>query len=101
MIIVTGGAGLIGSNLINQLNALSINDILIVDNLANGRKMFNLADLDFKDFIDRDDFIARLNSSESFGNIDAVFHLGACSSTTEWNGRYVMRKIILSTPRFC
>ncbi len=91
MIVVTGGAGFIGSNIVEGLNRKGITDILVVDNLSNGKKMYNLSDLDFLDYMDKDDFIARVGSNYSFGRVEAVFHEGACSSTTEWDGRYVMR----------
>jgi ADP-L-glycero-D-manno-heptose 6-epimerase len=91
MIIVTGGAGMIGSNIIAALNALNETDILVVDHLKNGHKMENLADLDFKDYLDRDDFIRMVRAGTSFGQINAVFHMGACSTTTEWDGQYMMR----------
>ena len=91
MIIVTGGAGLIGSNIIAALNARGIRDILVVDNLKNGRKMRNLADLDILDYMDRDDFLTRVKEGHSFGPVEAVFHEGACSATTEWDGQFVMR----------
>lgn len=92
MIIVTGGAGFIGSNIVESLNKRGITDIMVVDNLANGRKMTNLADLNFLDYMDREDFIGRINSSGTqFGKIEAVFHEGACSSTTEWDGKFIMR----------
>ena len=91
MIIVTGGAGFIGSNLIAKLNKLGISDILLVDHLKNGRKMYNIARLDIKDFIDREDFLNMIESNVDFGKIEAVFHLGACSSTTEWDGQFIMR----------
>jgi ADP-L-glycero-D-manno-heptose 6-epimerase len=91
MIIVTGGAGLIGSNIVASLNFRGISDILVVDHLKDGRKMRNLADLDIQDYLDRDDFLQHLLSGTSFGKVDVVFHLGACSSTTEWDGRFMMR----------
>ena len=91
MIIVTGGAGFIGSNLVAGLNARGYDDILVVDHLVNGRKMLNLADLDIHDYLDRDDFIARLRAGEDFGPVEALFHQGACSATTEWDGQYIMR----------
>ncbi|MGL5110846.1 MAG: ADP-glyceromanno-heptose 6-epimerase, partial [Vibrio ordalii] len=90
MIIVTGGAGMIGSNIIKALNEQGINDILVVDNLKNGRKFKNLVDLDIADYMDRDDFLVQIMSGEDFGLIEAVFHEGACSATTEWDGKYVM-----------
>jgi ADP-L-glycero-D-manno-heptose 6-epimerase len=95
MIIVTGGAGFIGSNLVAALNARGIRDILVVDHLKNGKKMRNLADLDITDYLDRDDFLAQISAPNRtphhFSNVTAVFHLGACSATTEWDGQYVMR----------
>jgi ADP-L-glycero-D-manno-heptose 6-epimerase len=91
MIIVTGGAGLIGSNIVAALNARGIRDILVVDHLKNGRKMHNLADLDITDYMDREDFIARVQAGHDFGNVQAVFHEGACSATTEWDGQFIMR----------
>lgn len=91
MIIVTGGAGFIGSNIINALNNIGYNDILVVDNLKNGKKFINLVDLNIIDYIDKEDFIDNILSDYDFGNIDVIFHEGACSSTTEWNGKYIMR----------
>ncbi|WGK81301.1 ADP-glyceromanno-heptose 6-epimerase [Vibrio aestuarianus] len=90
MIIVTGGAGMIGSNIIKALNEKGISDILVVDNLKNGRKFQNLVDLDIADYMDRDDFLAQVMAGDDFGPIEAVFHEGACSATTEWNGKYIM-----------
>ncbi|MFM2588571.1 ADP-glyceromanno-heptose 6-epimerase [Vibrio sp. TBV020] len=90
MIIVTGGAGMIGSNIIKSLNEKGINDILVVDNLKNGKKFQNLVDLDITDYMDRDDFLTQVMAGDDFGPIEAVFHEGACSATTEWDGKYVM-----------
>jgi ADP-L-glycero-D-manno-heptose 6-epimerase len=91
MIIVTGGAGFIGSNLIRALNERGINDILMVDSLANGRKMHNIADLNIADYMDKAEFIANLALPKFLDKVQAVFHQGACSATTEWNGQYVMQ----------
>ena len=91
MIIVTGGAGLIGSNIIAQLNTRGIIDILVVDHMKNGRKMRNLADLNTRDYLDREDFLNRIQAGHNFGKVEAVFHLGACSATTEWDGQFIMR----------
>ncbi len=91
MIIVTGGAGLIGSNIVAALNRRGRQDIMVVDHLKNGRKMHNLADLDIRDYMDKDDFLTRVRERRDFGMIEAVFHLGACSATTEWDGQFVMR----------
>ncbi|EGU33598.1 ADP-glyceromanno-heptose 6-epimerase [Vibrio scophthalmi] len=90
MIIVTGGAGMIGSNIIKALNEQGITDILVVDNLKNGKKFQNLVDLNIADYMDRDDFLVQIMSGENFGPIDAIFHEGACSATTEWDGKYMM-----------
>ena len=90
MIIVTGGAGFIGANLVKALNARGRNDILIVDDLTDGTKFVNLVDLDYADYLDKDDFLARIKAGEEFGPIEAVFHQGACSTTTEWDGKFMM-----------
>ncbi|PAV06978.1 ADP-glyceromanno-heptose 6-epimerase [Arsenophonus sp. ENCA] len=90
MIIVTGGAGFIGSNIVKALNDIGRSDILVVDNLKNGAKFVNLVDLDIADYIDKEDFIASIMAGDNIGEVDAVFHEGACSSTTEWNGQYMM-----------
>lgn len=91
MIIVTGGAGFIGSNMVKALNERGVNDILVVDNLKDGTKFKNLADCDLSDYLDRSDFLERLLAGERFGRVEALIHEGACSATTEWDGHYVMR----------
>jgi ADP-L-glycero-D-manno-heptose 6-epimerase len=91
MYIVTGGAGLIGSNMVKALNQRGISDILVVDDLKEGIKFKNLADCDIVDYVDRLDFIKRIQSGWDFGNIDAVIHEGACSATTEWDGEFIMK----------
>lgn len=87
MIVVTGGAGFIGSNLIKALNERGEKNILLVDNLANGQKMHNIADLDIADYMDKEEFVEKIGMLDG---VRAVFHQGACSATTEWDGRYVM-----------
>jgi ADP-L-glycero-D-manno-heptose 6-epimerase len=91
MIIVTGGAGFIGSNIVQGLNARGITDILVVDDLTDGRKCLNLSDAHIRDYMDKDDFLQRVQSGHDFGKVEAVFHQGACSATTEWDGKFVMR----------
>ncbi len=87
-IIVTGGAGFIGSAVVWRLNQLGYDDILIVDRLDDTDKWKNLAPLKFADYIDADDFIEELGSFTDGGTI---FHLGACSSTTETDSDYMIR----------
>jgi ADP-L-glycero-D-manno-heptose 6-epimerase len=92
MIIVTGGAGFIGSNIVQRLNAAGINEILVVDDLTDGRKMFNLAGCRIADYLDRDDFLARIRANADLGSkVIGVLHQGACTVTTEWDGRIMMQ----------
>ncbi|SFV67959.1 ADP-L-glycero-D-manno-heptose-6-epimerase [hydrothermal vent metagenome] len=90
MIIVTGGAGFIGSNIVKQLNQNGIEDIIVVDDLTDGTKFLNLVDCQIADYLDKDDFILKIKNNSNFGKVQAIFHLGAESATTEWNGKYVM-----------
>jgi len=92
MIIVTGGAGFIGSQLVRALNERGRRDILVVDNMTDGRKVRNLAELDILDLIDCERFLAHLQSERDLGEpVEAIFHQGACSTTTEWDGREMLR----------
>src|SRR5690606_32913470 len=77
------------SNIVAALNADGHSDIIVVDDLTDGRKIRNLADLSIADYLDKDDFLPRLEGG-GMGTVTAVFHQGACSDTTEWNGRYMM-----------
>ncbi|MBV8116729.1 MAG: ADP-glyceromanno-heptose 6-epimerase [Candidatus Eremiobacteraeota bacterium] len=89
--IVTGGAGLIGSALIWALNRRGLDDILVVDRLDRSEKWRHLVALRFADYIDADEFEKRIADGDDFGGIGTVFHLGACSSTTEDDSDYLMR----------
>ncbi len=88
-LVVTGAAGFIGSNIIKGLNARGIDDIIAVDDLTEGDKFKNLADLQIADYVDADDFYD-LFAEGAFGDVDAVFHEGACSDTMEPDGKYMM-----------
>ncbi|MCB9480662.1 MAG: ADP-glyceromanno-heptose 6-epimerase [Desulfobacteraceae bacterium] len=91
MLIVTGGAGFIGSNIVKELNNIGRTDIIVVDDLTQGEKFLNISDLKIHDYMDKDDFIEKLkNNHFDLKYIEAVFHEGACSDTTEWNGRFMM-----------
>ena len=90
MFIVTGGAGFIGSNIVKSLNERGITDILVVDDLTDGTKFVNLVDLKIMDYMDKDEFITQIVSGQDFGDVEAIFHEGACSATTEWNGKFMM-----------
>ena len=85
--IVTGGAGFIGSNLVKALNARGRDDIIVVDDLTDGRKFANLAGARIADYLDRAISARRARQAKDFGQVAAVFHQGACTDTTEWNGR--------------
>ena len=89
-IIVTGGAGMIGSNIIKGLNESGQNNIIVVDHLKNGKKFWNISNLDISDYYDKNDFISLIKDGKDFGQIDAIYHEGACSVTTEWDGQYMM-----------
>jgi len=88
--VVTGAAGFIGSNLVKALSDRGITDILAVDDLTNGAKFANLADCDIAEYLDKDEFIERLENGDFDGQLSAVLHQGACSDTTEMNGRLMM-----------
>ncbi len=88
-IVVTGAAGFIGSNIVKGLNARGIDDIIAVDDLTEGDKFKNLADLQIADYVDADDFYD-LFAEGAFGEVEAVFHEGACSDTMELDGKYMM-----------
>jgi ADP-L-glycero-D-manno-heptose 6-epimerase len=90
MIIVTGGAGFVGSNLVHALNQRGHSDIVVVDDLKDGSKFVNFADAEIADYRDKDAFLAQVHGGASLGHVEAVFHNGACSDTTEWDGQYMM-----------
>lgn len=89
-IVVTGAAGFIGSNIVQGLNARGITDIIAVDDLTQGDKFRNLADLHISDYVDAKDFYDSF-SSGYYGKVEAAFHEGACSDTMESDGAYMMR----------
>jgi len=90
MIIVTGGAGFIGSNIVKGLNERGRDDVIVVDDLKDGTKFLNLVDCEILDYLDKDEFIRRVEADTLGGQVEAIFHEGACSATTEWDGHYMM-----------
>ena len=89
MIVVTGGAGFIGSNLVRELVRRGYDEVAVVDDLTNGHKFANLVGCEIADYFDKDEFMARLKDGD-LDKIEAIFHQGACAVTTEWDGRYMM-----------
>ena len=90
MIIVTGGAGFIGSNIVKGLNERGRDDVIVVDDLKDGTKFLNLVDCEILDYLDKDEFIRCVEADTLGGQVEAIFHEGACSATTEWDGHYMM-----------
>ncbi len=88
--IVTGAAGFIGSNLVKALNQRGEHNVIAVDNLSKGDKFKNLVDCEIADFLDKQDFLKKLQEGFFDGLVAAVFHQGACSDTMETDGRYMM-----------
>ena len=90
-ILVTGGSGLIGSAIINRLNSMGLTNILVTDKLGEDLRYRNLVPLKFADYMEYEDFDARRESApELFSDIKTVFHLGACSATTEKDCTYLV-----------
>lgn len=88
MLIVTGGAGFIGSNIVRGLNARGRDDLIVVDDLTDGRKYTNIVDSSIADYWDKREFSDRLGRLAA--PPEAVIHQGACAVTTEWDGRYML-----------
>ncbi len=89
MIIVTGGAGLIGSAVVWKLNGRGVDDILIVDHNPDGAKDDNLAALKYSQYTDKSDFLQKLHEGEFGDDIESIIHLGACTDTTETDKEYL------------
>lgn len=88
--VVTGAAGFIGANLVKALNERGETEIIAVDNLKSGDKFRNLVDCEINDYHDKEDFLDLLLDGAFDGQLNAIFHLGACSDTMEKDGRYMM-----------
>ena len=89
MIIVTGGAGFIGSAFVWKLNQEGIEDIMIVDRLGTTDKWKNLVNLRFENYIHKDDFLQMIYDDTCLLKSSAIIHMGACSSTTERDADYL------------
>lgn len=91
MIIVTGGLGFIGSNIVHALNQRGQTNIVIVDDFTDGTKFVNIAEARIADYLDKEVFLEQVRQGRfADGTVEAILHQGACSATTEWNGKLVM-----------
>lgn len=88
--IVTGAAGFIGSNIVKALNARGVDRVIAVDNMSKADKFRNLVDCNIVDYLDKNDFLDLVMSGHFDGDVEAIFHEGACSDTMETDGRYMM-----------
>ena len=88
-VVVTGAAGMIGSNLVQGLNAIGVDDVIAVDDMTQGDKFKNLLGASISDYLDRREFYERFERGD-FGRVDCVFHEGACSDTMEHDGRLML-----------
>ena len=91
MIIVTGGAGFIGSAIVWKLNQRGESDVLIVDGLGRGDKWKNLRSLRFSDYIEKDAFLEKIIKGDFKEDVSALIHMGGCSSTSERDARYLIK----------
>jgi ADP-L-glycero-D-manno-heptose 6-epimerase len=88
-VVVTGAAGMIGSNLVHGLNAIGIDDVIAVDDLTDGPKYHNLLGAQLSDYFDKGEFYQRFTNRQ-LGKVEAILHEGACSDTMEHNGRFML-----------
>ncbi|HND34415.1 MAG TPA: NAD-dependent epimerase/dehydratase family protein, partial [Myxococcota bacterium] len=100
-IIVTGGAGFIGSNIVAALNQRGIDNITIVDRLGSGEKWKNLRGLRYDNYLDKDEFITAIRTGDKPCKASAIIHMGACSATTERDADYLMRNNYQYTRDLC
>ncbi len=101
MYIVTGGAGFIGSAMVWKLNQMGIEDILVVDNLSTSEKWNNLVGLKYEDYLHRDQFLKFVLEGEDRFETEAIIHMGACSSTTEFDADFLMENNYRYTQYVC
>ena len=91
MIVVTGGVGFVGSNLVQALNQRGVTDIRVEDDFTDGHKFSNLGGAEIADYMDHREFKQRLSDHDrALSEIEIIYHLGACTDTTEWDGRFML-----------